>query len=391
VTLKKQRFLICVACTLMLFCNVGLSTNAFSAFSPFLIKEGLLTNSQSSFVITVRLFTGFISMMFVRSYLKIVGIRLGLTLAMLSSALSFFLFSVATGFYSHCFASVFAGICYGFGGSVASSILLHRWFDENLSTAVGICLAGTGAAIILAPPMITFLVETYSLRVAFVAVCVFVVLCTLVAAAIFRDRDTASGAVTEADDILLVPKSHYYALMITAFTLGIAAGPGFSHLAVLFTNVGFESMTVSYLVSIFGVTLMIGKFSSGALADMIGSKKTLSAFFVMLLIGGVGCIISEMQVFAFSAISMLFYGAGMSLASVGITIFAKDVSSPGRYDKSLQQLQAANSIGAFCFSTVPGMIADHTGSYIPAYIFVFAFTLIGTLSQFFAYRNIERV
>jgi len=111
----------------------------------------------------------------------------------------------------------------------------------------------------------------------------------------------------------------------------------------------------------------------------------------MLLIGGVGCIISEMQVFAFSAISMLFYGAGMSLASVGITIFAKDVSSPGRYDKSLQQLQAANSIGAFCFSTVPGMIADHTGSYIPAYIFVFAFTLIGTLSQFFAYRNIERV
>lgn len=389
-TLKKQQILICLICTLMLFCNVGLSTNAISTFTPFLIKERFLTNTQASLIATVRLFVGMLALLGVRKYLNRVGMKIGLTLAFVFSAASFFLFAVATDFYSHCIASAFAGLSYGLGGTVALSIFLHRWFDDNLSTAIGICLGGTGAAIIIAPPIITNLIETFGLKNAFLILGCFILLSAIMALIIICDRKKQTEQVAVNDEKeLFISHQGYYALMFAAFTFGIASGPGFSNLSVLFTTVGFESMSVSYLLSMFGISLMASKFLSGVLVDTIGSHKALVVLFTLFLAGGLGCCISFIRVFFFSAVSMLLYGAGMSLASMGTSIFARDISSPALYDKTVQQLQLTVSLGSFCFSATPGIIADATGSYIFAYIMILTFTVCGAMAVMFAYRKIK--
>lgn len=53
---------------------------------------------------------------------------------------------------------------------------------------------------------------------------------------------------------------------------------------------------------------------------------------------------------------------------VGTTMLAHDMSTEQSYARMMKDCQSATMIGAVIFTTVPGMISDRTGSYIPAYL-----------------------
>ncbi|MBQ8263796.1 MAG: hypothetical protein IJY96_03340, partial [Oscillospiraceae bacterium] len=73
--MKKQKnpWLVCVGCTLLLFCNVGLTTSSFSVYQPYLIGIIGLSNTQASMVITVRTLFSLLGVFAVQKYLELTG------------------------------------------------------------------------------------------------------------------------------------------------------------------------------------------------------------------------------------------------------------------------------------------------------------------------------
>lgn len=59
---------------------------------------------------------------------------------------------------------------------------------------------------------------------------------------------------------------------------------------------------------------------------------------------------------------------GIPFSTVGVSVFAKDMSSGNAYEKVVKYFQVATKIGALLIGPLPGMIADLTGSYAPAYL-----------------------
>ena len=60
-----------------------------------------------------------------------------------------------------------AGVSHGLGAMLPASILMLRWFLSRRGTAIGICAAGTGISAVVFSPILSALIERFSLRVCF--------------------------------------------------------------------------------------------------------------------------------------------------------------------------------------------------------------------------------
>ena len=177
----------CAAAALTLFCTLGLNINVFSVYLPYLTKLLELTPAQSSGYILVRNLFSVAGVYLARYYYEKLNIRLGLALTMVLSISALFLCTIATGFYGLCAAAVISGLCYGLGGMYPTAILIHRWIPRYEGVAMGICAASTGFALTIGAPIVTGLVERFSLVKAMYFEIGFLVLCLLISFLVIRN------------------------------------------------------------------------------------------------------------------------------------------------------------------------------------------------------------
>ena len=162
----KGCWLECAAAALALFCALGLNINAFSIYIPYLTDTLQLSHSQSAGFIVLRNLFAAGGAYFAKSFYQKLEIRVGYPLTVLLCPLSLLLCAHAAGFPALCLAAALSGLCYGLGGMYPVAILLHRWFPRHESLATGICAASSGLAATIGAPVLTRLVEVYSLRTA---------------------------------------------------------------------------------------------------------------------------------------------------------------------------------------------------------------------------------
>ena len=159
--------------------------------------------------------------------------------------------------------------------------------------------------------------------------------------------------------------------------MGGLSNPGFVHLSVLYTSEGYAPMTVAFLISLCGIVLTLGKVLCGGAADLMGGLKASLLFIGLLLAGLVMCCFAFTGSVPLAAIAVFLFGVGSPVCTVGIPVWAGDLSEPKDYPKTVRNLQLIYAAGAMLFASTPGVIADHLGSYIPVYA-IFAISLAGT-------------
>jgi hypothetical protein len=84
---------------------------------------------------------------------------------------------------------------------------------------------------------------------------------------------------------------------------------------------------------------------------------------------------------------MLCYGIGMPIATVGISVFARDMSTAGNYGKTLRRFQFIYPVGSILISPFPGIIADATGSYMLVYGLLAVIALAAMILVQMSYRR----
>ena len=367
----------CIAGTLVLFCTIGVNSNAFSVYLPYLTKLLELTPNQTSGFLMVRTIFSVSAVYLAKYYYDKLDIRLGNTLVILLCSVAVFLYSRANSFVSLCAAGAISGICSGLGGLYPVAILIHRWFPWHEGLAMGICSASTGLAITVCAPIITNMIEHHSLAAAFYLEVGFFLLCTAVIFLLIRNNPGTPLHFTHR------PKSVRHPLRINPMFFAILAvgimGGVFSYITTHYTTEGFDPYQVSTIVSVVGICLVGAKFLLGQLVDMWGSYRTNWLFFSAAAASCILFSVGSSAGYAMALAAGALYGIGDTIATLGVTIYARDLSDPEDYTATQQQFQFANTLGNLVCTLIPGLIATATGNYRGYFLLVTAAIVFATV------------
>ena len=261
---------VCLGCTLALLVCGGLCINAFSV-------------TQTSMITTACSVTFLLCMFVVNTYYDKLGYRAGLTLAVLLGVGSFVLFAEARTLPGYYLAGMLAGVSHGLGAMLPASILMLRWFSSRRGTAIGICAAGTGISAVVFSPILSALIERFSLRVCFY----FEALVSLLAAGLvfllIRESPEACGLApygtreeassSEKQKLSIHPSRLRWAMLYLGVILIVSiASPGFAHMMILFTSSGFSGAQAAF------------SFMPGAIAALTGSYAPAYIVFTLFAI-----------------------------------------------------------------------------------------------------------
>lgn len=400
--LKKNggySWLICMACMLLIICTMGTCTNAFSVYLPYIESQGL-NASAGSMILSVRCFFSLIGMVLVPLFYRRLSHRLGMTLTCVMAAAAFLIYSVASSPLLYYTAAAMAGLAYGLGSLIPVSLVLNRWFKTNRGFAMGLCTAGTGISTICFPPLITWITETYNLQISFLLESVFILGCALLIWFVLRDtpEETGREPYRKGPETAKTKAANNYnlsgirwPLMITAILMlgGVStAAPG--HFPVLFTSEGYSVYAASAAVSVFGVTLALGKLVYGKVADRLGGFRPSVGFLVFLAAGCffscVGRGDSVIPIF----LAAFLMGFGFPLATVGLSVLSGDFADKDHYLSTLKWFQIAYAGGGMLFSSLPGLLFEKFGNYIISYDLFLCMTvfIIAVIATVYRHRHL---
>lgn len=404
---KKDVFygwLVCAAATLLIFITMGTVSNGFSVYLPYIMDQHGLTHSQTSSLVTLRCLVAFFAMLVIGFYYRKVSIRVGTGIAAACAGIAFLLYSVATKYATFCLGAAISGLSYGLGSMIPVSILMSRWFVKHRALALGICATGSGIATIVLPPVTTKLVEGISMKAAFRMESVFIFLLTAIIVLLLRNHPAEKGlapygqaeapAETEtnraetppAKSWSLTPKT-WVLMGVVSLAMGGLANPGFSHLSVLYSSEGFSPMTVAVIISGVGAMITLGKILYGETTDRVGGMRSSLLFGGVLLMGHILCCFAFTGSMVLCVISVLCLGLGYPIATIGPSVWAADLSSPDGFPTVVRRLQVIYAGGALLLASIPGILADRFGSYIPAYILFSVFLALALVFIALSYRE----
>ena len=376
---NRRAWLACLGCSAALFVVMGLGVNAFTVYQPYLLELQHFTNAQGSWITTVRSLFGMLSMATADTLCRRLGLRRVIAAGLGCFVLSYGLFGAAQSFPACCFAAVFSGLAYGYGGMVPLTLVISRWFRDKRGFALGLMAASSGISTIVAPPLLTRAIEGAGLRLSFWGEGLFSLILALLAVLLIRDSPEELGlqpystgeSPVQGKTIPVRQKDFtpvlWWAAVAAAFFTGGPCGPGFSHLTVLYTAEGYDSGTVALMISCFGVVLMLSKVLYGSISDALGSRTANFFTFGTGIAGFALCCLAPLGSMPLNWVGLVCTALGRPLSSVSLSVWAGELSGGGDYDRLVKWLSTSYMVGALVTGPVPGMLADRFGSYVPAY------------------------
>ena len=86
-----------------------------------------------------------------------------------------------------------------------------------------------------------------------------------------------------------------------------------------------------------------------------------------LLGGMLLCSLSRSASLILPAAAMTLLGVGLPMSSVSLVAWAQELCGDAGYETAVSRFTLTYAAGSFLFSAIPGILADRTGSYEPAY------------------------
>lgn len=382
-------WLVCLGGMLSLCMTMGLGVNVFSIYQSEIIELNHFTNAQGSWITTIRTLFILGTLLLINQLCDKLGLRLVMPLGMVLVGVGRFCFGLSSSFWMYCASAALTGIGYCMGGMVPLALIISRWFDSRRSLALGIASAGSGISTLIAPPVLTRLMTTHGLRAAFFCEGAVILLGAAAGWLLLRsspadmglepyrlENDPAPAVQRDSEGYGPVPVLF---LMLAAFLLGAPNGPGFSHLAILFTTEGYDPMTVAGLISYMGVTICVGKVLFGQLYDRLGSWISNILILGINLAGLALCCLAFTKRLSIAFLALTAFGLGLAITAVCPSVWARDLARSTGFPKIVRAFTAVNSFGMLLFGPIPGILADRFGSYVPAYALFLGTMILVTL------------
>lgn len=391
-------------CFLFLFANLGMASTAFSVHQPYIVAIEGVGDTGGSLILSVRTATSLAAMFFVDRYYRLFDVRKGVFLATMATTVGFVVYSFAHALPVFMGGAVFMGFGYGLGGMVAVTYIANRWFGNKLGSMVGFASMGSGLATIVMPLVVMRLIEATSLSVAFLCEAGLTAAIGVLMLLVLRNRPEDIGMVRTSETpenaerkngkkkqghraMRPAPAAEHVVLMLAMIGVGIFSCCGGTYISVLATSTGYSPLLAATLVSVLGIALTIAKFITGELFDHLGVAAGTAIVFGLGIAGYGLCSLAGLRNPFIMMGGAVLVGVGMSLGSVGVSVWSIDLSNPSNRVKEIRNFQVAYSIGGFIANTLPGILKDLAGSYVVSYA---AILVVAAVAAFLILRYYHR-
>jgi predicted MFS family arabinose efflux permease len=262
----------------------------------------------------------------------------------------------------------------------ASPIIWTRgvalWFEKQRGLALGITLSGAGLAAVVIPPFIGSLIARFNWQAGYLGLAVITALATIPVTFFFKEPGDTAGApksgtgkaaqvTTGLASSEAFRERQFWQLGVANFLVTCATASLLVHLVPLLTDAGIGRSVAAELASLMGITMIIGRFSTGYLLDRFHPPRVGSAY---LLVAGVGTLMLEVTLpdllGTATAVATFGLAAGAELEQVSfITARYFGLQAYGRnYAAQFIIFQLAVGMGPM----LAGRIFDLSGSYLMA-------------------------
>lgn len=154
---------------------------------------------------------------------------------------------------------------------------LSGWFDRQRGLALGLALAGTGAAAIVAPAYVAKVLDVADWRMAYLALAAFPLLAIPLVFLLLKDppgsgRSTEAASQTSATGVSLGGAVRNWKLWVIAlafFLLSAAIAGAISNLVPLMMDVGLPRSRAAEFAGIIGIAVIAGRMGTGYLIDKL--------------------------------------------------------------------------------------------------------------------------
>lgn len=271
---------------------------------------------------------------------------------------------------------------------------VNNRFDLHKGLALGLSLLGTGIFGFFVKPLTAWLIAEYSWRAAYVVVGMLPLLIALpVALLVFHDVDGALNGGAERRAALArraaaapglsfraaLRDYRFWLLAVSFVLISFAVGGLIPNMENILKIAGFARDDIVALVSLIGLSVIIGRIAGGWLIDRLWAP---GVALVMISLPALACyMLTEAQVTtgnARTAIVLIGMAAGIEYDLMAFLV--------ARYFgmKSYSAIYGAQygffAFGAGLAPVVFGKVFDKTGSYHSALVLAAAFLILGALA-----------
>ncbi len=391
-------WLVCLGGALALFAVMGLGVNVFSVYQPEIIRQGGFTDAQGSWITTTRSLFILGALLCVNQLCARFGLRRVMTAGVALVGLSCLCFAFARSFPMYCAAAALTGMGYCWSGMVPISLAIGRWFRDRRGLALGLASAGSGVSTVIAPVLLTRIMARRGMQTAFLVEGAVIFLCAALVWLLIRDDPARIGLSPYIQDNARpstesgIPKNssglsggQRTLLLLAALLVGATGGPGFSHLTMLYTSSGYDSLFVAGLLSYLGAMISLGKILCGQIYDRLGGRGGNRFAFGTLLLSLALCCLAPAGGAVLPILAITGFGLGMSITAVSPARWAADLCAD--YESAVRSITLSFTSGMLVFGPLPGLLAGWLGGYIPAYAAFFLLLLAAFLIVQELYRR----
>lgn len=371
-------WLVCLGGALALFAVMGLGVNVFSVYQPEIIRLNGFTDAQGSWITTTRSLFILGALLCVNQLCARFGLRRIMTAGVVFVGLSCLCFAYAGSFPMYCTAAALTGVGYCWAGMVPISLAIARWFQDRRGLALGLASAGSGVSTVIAPVLLTRTMAHWGMRTAFLCEGAVIFLCAALVWHLVRDAPGDMGLTSyslsgaQQPERAALQKSdrglssgQWALLLLAALLVGATGGPGFSHLTMLYTSSGYDSLFVAGLLSYLGAMISLGKILCGQVYDRLGGRGGNHFAFGTLLLSLALCCLAPVGGVLLPILAITAFGLGMSITAVSPARWAADLCAD--YESAVRTITLAFTAGMLVFGPLPGLLAGWLGGYVPAY------------------------
>jgi MFS family permease len=294
---------------------------------------------------------------------------------MASLGAAFFLAGSLTALWQfYLFIGVLVGIGVSLNGMVPASALLARWYQERLSTAIGIAYAAFGVGTVVFVPLVQYLVGEFDWRTAYRTMGAALLLLAPVAMALPWKR-FAAGQPERRPEVRARGEEGWTvraALRTAVFwglvqVFGCTAAGMFAivvQLVAFFVDAGFSPLVAASAFGTVGLLSAVSVMSSGLASERFGYRQTVTASFAgtasgMLLLVGLAFVPSAWLLILFVPVFGLCMGVRGPIVS---SVAARYFRGP-RVATIYGLIYASNAVGAALGALVGGALHDLSGGY----------------------------
>lgn len=387
--MKKREFYIVSG--LVMFLCMG-TIYSWSVFQKPLVEALRLVHGReisptmASMPYTVFLFCYAFSMPVAGIFIKKINPRVLAIIGSLAISLAWILAGFADDIH---FIIATYGVIGGVGVGTVYGIpmaVVTEWFPDKKGFAVGLTLLGFGLSPFITAPLANKLIQTFGvfptfkiLGVAFAVILSLLSLTLNFPKHMEHHHKISSNIMKELTPREMMKTSTFYA-MWSCFVIGTFSGLMIIGLSSTYAQevVNLTPAKAAMFTSFFAIFNGIGRPAFGALTDRIGTKKTITISYSMIITAGILSLLFRGNIFVFGlsfAIMWLNLGGWLAIVPAStVNLFGKS-----HYSANYGILFTAYGIGALSQGFVGGYIDEAFGSYFYIFYPVIAACILGLI------------